>query len=212
MCGVFDALVVHTPQRARCLVLVRAHRLLAGGEVARVRARLQRVPWVGDTFTVLGPAGAVVVLILALRLAHPAGDGAVQVHEARVVLALPLLRPMVAVVVQIGAFGGAEPARGGALGVHVIRRGGALALLRPRRARLVPVGANDRTNPTAVWAECLDVGGVAAGAFAVLGPRGARGVLVVAEAEGGGGSAHGEEEEGEGGERGHDVDVAISVA
>merc|ERR1719240_2429535 len=136
---VLRALLVERPDGAGSRVLVGASALgLASRDATARRAGLERVARVGDTLTLLGPAGAVVVCVLAGATAHAAGDGTVEVHEARVGLALPLLAPGGARLVTIRAHQRAHAtAMRTELLDDVIRV--TEAVTRPRGARLVLV-------------------------------------------------------------------------
>lgn len=134
---------------------------------------LEGVARVRGAFAADGPARAVVVRILACALADAARDGAVQIHVAGILVALVVVRPVVAVYIEVGAFGRADPARGGAMLEHVVWRRLALALLRPRGARLISVGTDVVARSARVWADALDMVGIAASALAGAAPRGA---------------------------------------
>jgi len=98
-------------------------------------------------------------------------DSAVQVHEARVLLALPVILPGVAVLMEVGALWRAEAAGGGAMLVHVVGRALALACLGPRGARLLHISADEVADSASVRTQLLDVLGVLALALALAAPR-----------------------------------------
>mmetsp|Transcript_8633 Transcript_8633/g.18906 ORF Transcript_8633/g.18906 Transcript_8633/m.18906 type:complete len:226 (-) Transcript_8633:219-896(-) len=132
------ALGVEAPDGARLLVLLvrtllcriepgraELHLDLAGA--AREGAELAGVAGVVDAFARRGPAGAVVMEVLARALAQAARYGAVEVHVLGVFSALALAGPVVAVGVHIRTLGRTDAARGGAVPEHMVRVGLALA-------------------------------------------------------------------------------------
>jgi len=140
------------------------------------------VTGVGFAFTLLSPAGAVVVRVLAHGLANVARYSAVTLHIDWVGGALAFVGPVVAVIVEVDTLWCAEAARRGALDMHVIRRRLALPSLRPVGARIMLVEANDIAHTARVRAEFLYARAVVAGTLALLCPERARRVMVVAEA------------------------------
>jgi hypothetical protein len=85
----------------------------------------------------MASAGRPGMVYLALSLAQPTGDGAVERHVVRIGVALVFSRPRLARVLKVLALWGADSAADWAHTEHVRGVRLALAVLRPRGAVLV---------------------------------------------------------------------------
>lgn len=188
MSWVCEALILDAPDCTSRRVSIHAGfphgGFLARCHVAADRADLHHMTRVRGTFSVTGPSWAIVVSILASALADAASNWTMQVHVVWVLLALALLAPMVAIDVNVSAQWCAETATRRALAMHKCRRSSAFATLGPSAARVIPVVADEAMARLArVWADGLDMFGIAAFALSFLGPCGAGEVPVVTESD-----------------------------
>ena len=116
--------------------------------------------------------------VFASVTTYPTCHRAVNVHEVRVLVALPLVLPMIAVLGEVRTLGRAQTTGGCTFSVHVGTRYLALPTFRPIWAVAVSIRTRQWTHATAMWAEILD--NVVGFTQAFARPAGARNVFVVA--------------------------------
>lgn len=152
----------------------------ARAEAARVGALLGHPARVRVAFAVGGPPGAVLVEVLARLLASAARHRAVTYHELGVVVAPIVGSPSGTLKLEVDTLGVANATTRWAGLHHELGVGIALPVLSPRDARLLGILALKLANVARKRAHHCHSGGVL-GAFAVAGPIGAVGLLVVAD-------------------------------